>query len=52
MKVVSSIGTMKKRHPDCQVVKRRVGFMLSVKVNPNLRSDRAIRKKEINFKTL
>ena len=23
MKVVSSIGSMKKRHPDCQVVKRR-----------------------------
>ena len=31
MKVVSSIKTLKNRHPDCKVVRRKGRFMLSIK---------------------
>ena len=37
MKVVSSIGSMKKRHPDCQVVKRRGRIYLICKTDPRLK---------------
>jgi len=40
MKVVTSIGTLKNRSKDCQVVKRRGDFMLSAKVTQDLKSDR------------
>lgn len=34
MKVVNSIGTLKKRHPDCQVVKRKGRIYVINKSNP------------------
>ena len=37
MKVVSSIGSMKDRHPDCQVVKRRGRIYLICKTDPRLK---------------
>lgn len=37
MKVVSSIGTLKYRHPDCQVVKRRGRIYVICKSNPKFK---------------
>ena len=37
MKVVSSIGTLKNRHPDCQVVKRRGRIYVICKSNPKFK---------------
>jgi large subunit ribosomal protein L36 len=37
MKVVSSIGSLKKRSEDCQVVKRRGRIYLICKSNPRLK---------------
>ncbi len=37
MKVVSSIGSMKKRHKDCQVVKRRGRIYVICKSNPKFK---------------
>jgi large subunit ribosomal protein L36 len=34
MKVVNSIGTLKHRHPDCQVVKRKGRVYVINKTNP------------------
>ncbi|MFO0012449.1 MAG: type B 50S ribosomal protein L36 [Planctomycetota bacterium] len=34
MKVVSSIGALKYRHPDCQVVRRRGRLYVICKSNP------------------
>tara|TARA_R110002049_G_scaffold72490_6_gene187347 strand:- start:23943 stop:24152 length:210 start_codon:yes stop_codon:yes gene_type:complete len=37
MKVVSSIGALKYRHPDCQVVKRRGRIYVICKSNPKFK---------------
>lgn len=37
MKVVSSIGALKYRHPDCQVVKRRGRIYVICKSNPRFK---------------
>lgn len=37
MKVVSSIGSLKHRHPDCQVVRRRGRIYVICKSNPKLK---------------
>jgi len=37
MKVVSSIGTLKKRSKDCQIVKRRGRIYLICKSNPRFK---------------
>jgi large subunit ribosomal protein L36 len=37
MKVVSSIGSLKYRHPDCQVVKRRGRIYVICKSNPKFK---------------
>ena len=37
MKVVSSIGSLKKRSSDCQIVKRRGRIYLVCKSNPRLK---------------
>lgn len=37
MKVVSSIGALKYRHPDCQVVKRRGRVYVICKSNPKFK---------------
>ena len=45
MKVVSSIGTMKKRHPDCQVVKRRGRIYVIRKSEPKFKVRQGYKKK-------
>ncbi len=45
MKVVSSIGTMKKRHPDCQVVKRRGRIYVICKSEPKFKVRQGYKKK-------
>ena len=45
MKVVNSIGTLKKRHPDCQVVKRKGRVYVINKTTPGSRSARAARRR-------
>lgn len=37
MKVVSSIGSLKHRHPDCQVVRRRGRIYVICKSNPRFK---------------
>lgn len=37
MKVVSSVGALKYRHPDCQVVKRRGRIYVICKSNPKFK---------------
>ncbi|MFK7737462.1 MAG: type B 50S ribosomal protein L36 [Pirellulaceae bacterium] len=37
MKVVSSIGALKFRHPDCQVVRRRGRIYVICKSNPRFK---------------
>lgn len=37
MKVVSSIGSLKYRHPDCQVVRRRGRIYVICKSNPRFK---------------
>jgi len=37
MKVVSSIGSLKHRHPDCQVVRRRGRIYVICKSNPKFK---------------
>lgn len=37
MKVVSSIGALKYRHPDCQVVRRRGRIYVICKSNPKFK---------------
>lgn len=37
MKVVSSIGAMKKRHKDCQIVRRRGRVYVICKSNPKFK---------------
>ncbi len=37
MKVVNSIGSLKKRHPDCQVVKRKGRVYVINKTNPRFK---------------
>ncbi|MDA7951587.1 MAG: type B 50S ribosomal protein L36 [Pirellulaceae bacterium] len=37
MKVVSSIGTLKRRHPDCQVVRRKGRIYVICKSNPRFK---------------
>ena len=49
MKVVSSIGSMKKRHPDCQVVKRRGRIYVICKSDPRFKVRQGYKKKEISF---
>jgi len=46
MKVVSSIGNLKTRAKDCQIVKRRNRIYLTSKINPRfkVRQGRAKRK--------
>jgi len=38
MKVVSSIGTLKNRHQDCQVVRRRGRIYVICKTNPKFKA--------------
>ncbi len=38
MKVVSSIGTLKNRHPDCQIVRRRGRVYVICKANPKFKA--------------
>lgn len=38
MKVVSSIGALKYRHPDCQVVRRRGRIYVICKSNPKFKA--------------
>jgi large subunit ribosomal protein L36 len=47
MKVVSSIGTLKDRHKDCQVVRRRGRIYVICKTNPRfkVRQGRAKQKR-------
>ena len=45
MKVVSSIGSMKDRHPDCQVVKRRGRIYVICKAEPNFKVRQGYKKK-------
>ncbi len=46
MKVVSSIGNMKKRSPDCQIVKRRGYIYVISKSNPRLKVRQGKRSKK------
>ena len=45
MKVVSSIGSMKKRHPDCQVGKRRGRIYVICKSAPRFKVRQGYKKK-------
>jgi large subunit ribosomal protein L36 len=38
MKVLSSLKSAKKRHPDCQIVKRRGRIYVICKSNPRLKA--------------
>ncbi|MBA4501752.1 type B 50S ribosomal protein L36 [Marinobacterium marinum] len=38
MQVLSSLKTAKKRHPDCQVVKRRGRYYVICKSNPRFKA--------------
>lgn len=38
MQVLSSLKTSKKRHPDCQVVKRRGRYYVICKSNPRFKA--------------
>ena len=44
MKVVSSIGALKYRHPDCQVVRRRGRIYVICKSNPRYKVRQGIAK--------
>ena len=46
MKVVSSIGSMKNRSPDCQVVKRRGYIFVICKSNPRLKVRQGSKQKK------
>ena len=46
MKVVNSIKTAKKRHPDCQVVKRRGRLYVINKTNPRFKAVQGRLKKK------
>ncbi|NEQ98375.1 MAG: 50S ribosomal protein L36 [Cyanothece sp. SIO2G6] len=46
MKVVSSIGSMKNRSPDCQIVKRRGYIYVICKSNPKLKVRQGKRQKK------
>ncbi|MCV6609474.1 MAG: type B 50S ribosomal protein L36 [Amphritea sp.] len=45
MKVLSSLKTAKKRHPDCQVVKRRGRLYVICKSNPRFKARQGAAKK-------
>lgn len=46
MQVLSSLKTAKKRHPDCQVVKRRGRLYVICKSNPRFKSRQGAAKKK------
>jgi large subunit ribosomal protein L36 len=46
MNVVSSLKSAKKRHPDCQVVKRRGRFYVICKSNPRFKARQGTVKKK------
>lgn len=45
MQVLSSLKTAKKRHPDCQVVKRRGRYYVICKSNPRFKARQGSVKK-------
>jgi large subunit ribosomal protein L36 len=49
MKVVSSIGNMKNRSPDCQVVRRRGYIFVICKSNPKFKVRQGKRQKKRKF---
>ena len=49
MKVVSSIGSMKHRHPDCQVVKRSGRIYVICKSDPRFKVRQGYKKNETSF---
>ncbi|EAQ64338.1 hypothetical protein MED121_04443 [Marinomonas sp. MED121] len=46
MKVLSSLKSAKKRHPDCQVVKRRGRTFVICKSNPRFKAVQGTSKKK------
>lgn len=46
MQVLSSLKTAKKRHPDCQVVKRRGRLYVICKSNPRFKARQGTAKKK------
>ncbi|MCV6609470.1 MAG: type B 50S ribosomal protein L36 [Amphritea sp.] len=46
MKVLSSLKTAKKRHPDCQVVKRRGRLYVICKSNPRFKARQGAAKRK------
>jgi len=46
MQVLSSLKTAKKRHPDCQVVKRRGRLYVICKSNPRFKARQGTGKKK------
>lgn len=46
MQVLSSLKTAKKRHPDCQVVKRRGRLYVICKSNPRFKARQGAAKKK------
>jgi large subunit ribosomal protein L36 len=49
MKVVSSIGALKYRHPDCQVVRRRGRIYVICKSNPRYKVRQGNAKQALIF---
>ncbi|MEM9121215.1 MAG: type B 50S ribosomal protein L36 [Cyanobacteria bacterium P01_F01_bin.56] len=46
MKVLSSLGSAKNRHPDCQVVRRRGRTYVICKSNPRFKAAQGKKKKK------